>query len=143
MKKEELAAMLTGREYRNEITKEECILAKDNHLVVVFGASDDLMEFRGAVHDELGAYDGGVAYFTEFGLLLNECDDERCPHYKRLTEKAHKVEAEWCPKNLDCTWLMKSNIPHSSFDILEDGELYCRGLVFSLKELKEDNKKEE
>ena len=42
MTKEELAATLNGREYNHEITKEEEAEARENGLVVIFGASDDL-----------------------------------------------------------------------------------------------------
>lgn len=80
MKKEELAAMLNGREYRNEITREEAAEAKAAGLVVVYGASDDLMEFEGAIRDELGCYDGGTAFVDKKGLLdrgqIDDGDDE-------------------------------------------------------------------
>jgi len=52
MNKEELAKLLDGCEYRKEITHEQDQIAKDNNLVVVFGASDDLTEFRGAFYNE-------------------------------------------------------------------------------------------
>jgi hypothetical protein len=56
-----LAALLTGREYRQEITRAEEADAKAAGLVVAFGASDDLLEFRGAIDDEVGCYDGPEA----------------------------------------------------------------------------------
>lgn len=133
--KEELADMINGREYSSEITNDERRLAKENHLVVVFGRGDDYMLLSGATNDEIPAWDGGTAYFNEHGLLLNECDDDNCPYYKRLIANAAKVDAVWGPKDPDCSWLMKSDIPHATFDIFEDGDLYCRGLVFNLKEL--------
>jgi hypothetical protein len=104
----------------------------------VFGASDDLLEFRGAIHDEVGAYDGTTAYVTKDGLVQRQCQDEDCPHEKRLMNSAKrtatKVEAVWCPKSPDASWLIKTNIAHESFDIIEDGELYCRGIVFALSD---------
>ena len=48
-------------EYRYELTKEQEKEAKELGLVVVFGASDDLMEFRGALDEEFGCPDGGRA----------------------------------------------------------------------------------
>ena len=61
MTMETLAAILDGREIGSEITKAEADQAKAAGLVVVFGASDDLMEFRGAIYDEIGCYtDDGV-----------------------------------------------------------------------------------
>ena len=46
MTKEELAAMLNGREYGKEITKAEEEKAKANGLVVIYGYSDDNVELR-------------------------------------------------------------------------------------------------
>ena len=50
MDAKELAQKLHGRTYGN-ITTQDAAEAKDNDLVIVFGASDDLMEFRGAIYD--------------------------------------------------------------------------------------------
>lgn len=49
MTAKELAALLNGREYRNEITKAEASDTKASGLVVVFGSGDVLMVFRGAI----------------------------------------------------------------------------------------------
>ena len=76
MTKEELAARLTGREYRDEITAAEEAEARAAGLVVVFGASDDLMEFEGAIRDEIGCYDGGTAMVDENGLLDRDQIDD-------------------------------------------------------------------
>jgi hypothetical protein len=47
MAKEQLAAILDGSEYPLHINKEIKELLKSAGLVVVYGASDDLMEFDG------------------------------------------------------------------------------------------------
>ena len=44
MTAKELAQRITGRHYMEELSEEEEILANKNGLIVVFGASDDLME---------------------------------------------------------------------------------------------------
>lgn len=48
MTKEQMAALLNGREYGDEITRAEHQIARASGLVVVFGYSDDNMEVRGA-----------------------------------------------------------------------------------------------
>ena len=58
MTKEQFAEMLNGSEYRNEISRDQAKIAKDHNLLVCFGASDDLLEMRGIINDELGAWDG-------------------------------------------------------------------------------------
>jgi hypothetical protein len=131
----DLAAMLNGREYREEITKSEARMAKDAGLVVVFGASDDLMEFRGAIDDEIGAYDGGTAYLTADGMLQNECELDDCPHFEKLKASATTIEALWSAEP-DYSWTFKTDIPHSTFEIIETGEgPYCRGIVFALADV--------
>lgn len=129
-----LATLLDGREYREEITEDEEAKAKASGLVVVFGASDDLMEFRGAVNDEIGSYDGGTAYLNNKGLLENECDNEDCPHFERLKAKAATIEADWCPPE-GGSWAFRTTIPHETFMIYEEGELYCTGIVFALADV--------
>ena len=134
MTAEELSAFLDGREKGNEISMIEEEIAKDSDLVVVFGASDDLMEFRGAIHDEVPCYEGGIAYLNETGLLQNECDEENCPYFEKIKKEARKIEALWC-QNKPTSWTYSTNIPHSKFDIREDGRVYCVGIVFSMNTL--------
>ena len=133
MNRQELAASLNGREYRDEMSRAEETLAKESGLVVVFGASDDLMEFRGAVNDEIGVYEGGFAYFTRAGLLVNECENEDCPHFARLKDAATPIGAQWSVDGY--SWVYRTTIPHSTFDVLEDGDKYCRGIVFALSDV--------
>lgn len=118
-----------GEEGSDELFRE----MKESGLVAVFGASDDLMEFRGAIYDEIGSFDGGTAYFDANGLLQNECDNDDCPHFERLKKQAKTIEARWCPEGGDgVSWDYVTSIPHAIFDIVEDEEIYCRGIVFQL-----------
>ena len=144
MTKEELAALINGREYRHELTAKEEKSAKDARLVVVFGASDDLMEFRGAIDDECGAYDGGAALVDNLGLLperkqIDSDDDEALKDYFARQPNARKIEALWC-KEGEYSWTFKTDIPHATFEIGDsygqETKPYCRGIVFSLDELK-------
>lgn len=138
MNKEQFAELLNGRQYRDEITKEEEKLAKENGLLVCFGASDDLLEFRGIVYDEVGAYDGGTALLVKkkggkIDVISEDClkEVQEIMDDKELEFDLPKIEivAEWCPDDLECSWRIKSDLPHSTFDIMEDGELYCRGII--------------
>ncbi len=133
MDKIQLANLLNGREIRKEITKEEQISAQANGLVVVFGASDDLMELRGAIYDEVSCYDGGTAYFDKDGLLENDCESDECPHFNKLKKTAKTIEAKWCKGSF--AWEYETEIPHEVFEIFEEGEKYCKGIVFNLKDL--------
>lgn len=125
-----LAAALDGREYPFDLTREEAAAAKAQGLVVVFGASDDLMEFRGAIHDELGAYEGATAYLTDAGLVANDCESDECPHFKRAQQSARTIRALWGDEGV--SWRYETDIPHATFRVVEEGETYCIGIVFRL-----------
>ena len=136
MRKEDLASLINGREYREEITSEEQRIAKENGLVVCFGASDDLLKLKGAINEEFGAWDGetftlcrtarGTIYWNDETNI--PCEEFGCDRWK--------IEAVWCPPLETLTsWLVKSDIPHSQFNIYEEGELYCVGIVFDVNDL--------
>jgi hypothetical protein len=144
VRKEELAELLDGREYREEITSDEELVAKHSGLVVIFGASDDLMEFRGAIYDECGACDGSKALIDQHGLLPNRQDiedDDVLENFFHRRKTARKIEALWCKED-EYSWTFKTDIPHATFEVLEsiDGETthYCRGIVIDMKDLKLD-----
>lgn len=121
MELKQFAEMLNGREYQYpQFTREEIQIAKDNGFVIVHGASDDLMEFNGAICEEAGCYDGGKVYFDKTGAVLDEeFENSRC------------IEAFWC-KDDDIAWTYKTDIPHETFMIYEDEDKYCRGIVFKI-----------
>lgn len=137
MTKEEFAALLTGREYGSEITKDEEATAKAAGLVVVFGASDDLLELRGAIRDEFDCYDGGIAQVDHQGLLPDRESVDEDDELKDLFTRqpgAKRIEALWCAEPV-YSWTYRTDIPHATFEIVGDGEPYCRGIVFELTAL--------
>lgn len=128
---QEFAQMLNGRQMGQEITREEERQTKELGYVVLFGASDDLAEFRGAIYDEVACYGGtDDIYVTTAGLVEElEC---HCKYAlaarKKEIETAKRIEAIWAEEGY--AWTYKTDIPHATFDIMEDGEKYCRGIVF-------------
>ena len=133
MTAQELAAKLNGHEYRNEITKEEQAEAKAAGLVVVFGAGDDLMEFRGAIYDEADCFEGGEVLVDGCGPLPDYhsiSDEGGHEDYFSRKPNAKKIEALWCREG-GYDWTYKTDIPHATFDVIEDGVPRCRGIVFA------------
>ncbi len=127
----EIAKIIDGRQHGKETTSEIEQIAKENNIVIVFGCSDDLMEFRGAINDEVGCYDGGEAYITEIGIFGGECD---CKYQQSARAECKKIEAEWC-KTEEYAWTYKTDIPHECFVTIEEDAPYCRGIVFSLNDV--------
>jgi hypothetical protein len=132
MTPEEAAAELNGNQYGNEGSKELFARMRAAGLVAVFGASDDLMEFRGAIYDEEGCYDGRTVYVNSHGIVKNKCDEgDQCPNWRQTGRAIHAV---WAPEgeNGGISWIYKTEIPHATFDIMEDSDVYCRDIVFRL-----------
>jgi hypothetical protein len=137
--KEELAARLTCREYRSETTPQDRADAKAAGLVIVFGASDDLIEMEGAIEAEGDCYEGGTFYFDAMGLLdrgqIDDDDDDEIAAFVSRKTEARRIEARWCWGDAEWPWTYSTDIPHATFDIMEDGDPYCRGIVFSIEDL--------
>nr|QNO41409.1 hypothetical protein NCPLLKBI_00003 [Methanosarcinales archaeon ANME-2c ERB4]QNO41464.1 hypothetical protein CIDILJJO_00011 [Methanosarcinales archaeon ANME-2c ERB4]QNO42102.1 hypothetical protein INBEEEIC_00004 [Methanosarcinales archaeon ANME-2c ERB4]QNO42306.1 hypothetical protein OEDCDHIP_00023 [Methanosarcinales archaeon ANME-2c ERB4]QNO42468.1 hypothetical protein LBOOMNCC_00021 [Methanosarcinales archaeon ANME-2c ERB4] len=130
---QEIASMLDGREYGEELSDQDMKYAKDNGAVIVFGASDDLMELRGAINDECDCYEGRMIYFNRTGEIECECDSIDCPYFAAIKDEASWIEACWDSEGY--SWTYETTIPHETFEILEDGGKYCRGIVFLLEDV--------
>jgi hypothetical protein len=138
--RDEAAAKLDGNQYREEGSRDLWKAMKAAGLVAVYGASDDLMEFSGAISDEFGCHGGGVAYVTRAGLLSNDCDSgDYCPHWDAVKKSATQIKAKW---DIDgFSWRYETEIPHVKFVIKEDDENYCEGIVFALADVPEGRAK--
>lgn len=127
---QEAANAMTGRQYLEEEPRKGFFAeAAKSGLVIIYGASDDLMEIEGAVRDEVGA--PGTVHFTKAGLLENPCEDDDCPYFAKEKEKAAAVHA----KQNELGWVYETDIPHFKFIIMEDGEQYGEGIVFDLRDV--------
>lgn len=127
------AARLDKSEYGSEGSRELWAEMRAAGCVAVFGASDDLMEFRGAIDDELSAYNGTTALVTTAGLF-EPCGDN-CKYSLAAQEAAVEIDALWDAGEGEPAWTYETDIPHASFVVLEDGESYCRGIVFAISYL--------
>lgn len=139
MTAKELAAALSGREYGMEISREEEREAAEAGLVVVFGYSDDCAELRGAIDTETGAYEGTTIYVNRDGLVGDpacaDAEECTCPHFAAVRNAAKTIKAIWHDAGGPC-WTFETDIPHETFTIMEDGEPFCVGIVFSVEEVK-------
>jgi len=130
----EFSKIFNGRRYGQEITKQEEEKAKELGFVIVFGYSDDNAEFRGAIYEEVGCYNGGEILFDKDGIL-EECECE-CKYWEKAKEKAKAIKVVWHDDSREgYCWTYETDIPHETFNIIEDSEGYCRGIVFEIKDL--------
>lgn len=141
----EWAARLDGREYGAELMRAEAAQAKQDGVVILFGASDDLVEVAGAFADELSAHDGTTVLLTRDGVAAPvDREDQDVLHKYRLlasandrAQRAAKVRAVWAPENSPLSWRFETEVPHARFTICEDGEPYCEGVVIAVADLPE------
>ena len=128
MTKEELARILDGCEYGEEMTDARREIALQSRLVVVYGASDDLTEFDGAIRDEAGLGES----FVMGGPLprLMEPHDCNCLHCGFLDKNpsAVRVNSDYTDKGFS----VRCSIPAATFSVMEGGERYGDGLVFQI-----------
>ena len=135
MNMHELAAQLNGREYGDETTPELEAAAKEAGLVIVFGYSDDNVELRGAVDDEIGCYNGRKGIVVDREGVRSHWDDvddedEAAAYFERKNLPSVTFDAVWDKEGY--SWIYRTDAAHATFDILEDGETFCRGIVFEL-----------
>ena len=139
MNTKELAQQLTGIEYPVRISRELRAEAESAGLVIVYGGSDDLMEFEGAIHDELSCYGGGTAWVDSRGLVPNFEDIDRDDkdafrdYFKRVNSCCF-ILALWCAEE-GYSWTYRTDISHDTFEVVDEGTPYCRGIVFALADV--------
>lgn len=130
----DFALALENSEFGIEITQNQMAYCKQSGLVVVFGASTDLAEFRGAITDEAGM--GDIA-LTESGKILSEkslnaldtlLDDGTIAKRPALRLIVHTFGEDG--------HRFATDIPHAEFNIVEDGETFGKGIVFHISDLK-------
>lgn len=134
--KESVAAALTGSSYPFDVPREVAAQAKSAGLLIIYGASDDLMEFDGIIRDEVGCYDGGSALLDRSGLVQRDDDatDDEIADYVIRKRSSAKVDALWAAEG-EYSWTYATDVPHATFEIVEDGEPYCRGIVIDTRDL--------
>lgn len=124
MTKKELAEKLNGRQYGDgfeDVLKE----AKQSGLVIVTGASDDLMEFEMVIRGASGCFDGEVY------LSRSDGDQGGANNW---------INVKWC-NAVNRNGLRKSQsyetfVSCERFYIFKGQDIYCEGLVFSVEDLK-------
>lgn len=144
----EFASKLNNRQYRDEIEKEEEQYAKENNLLVVFGHSDDCVEFRGVIYDEFS--EGSSIIFgkkNETVLIETDTDDldgfENFDGVFKRCKKLEAIEVRDCstePESYITSehgmngWEFKTDLPHEKFEIYDDEDLHGQGLVIDLSD---------
>lgn len=155
---DDLANLLDGNEYGDELRNEYNLnveeICKKNNWVVVFGYSDDNLELRGAIDDEIGAWEGITVKLVKPGdfylvdeyeetyqkakeTMFTPIEDSELEDLKKDNYKGTCViEGLWGPEDSDASWQFNcAGAPSVRFNIMEEEELYAECLVIDLNKL--------
>lgn len=123
---ERWATELNNRNERNVVP---AALEAVKGLVVVYAASDDLVEIEGAMTQEIGAFNGVKLTVSKTQGFFETAADES------------DIEFRWCDDNSGdsvCPWSVICNLPHRKFDILDDeGYVASVGVVLHIDDIPE------
>ena len=143
----EFAAMLHGRDRQPNMSQNELLLAKQRGFVVVYGDSDDRVEFEGAIREEGNTNPlpwvcpAGVLALSENGELLDEDSDLYAEYVK---DNRNVITVYYCCKD-NLNWVFETDIPHETFLTYDGGynedysdfdDGFARCIVFELSSLR-------
>lgn len=108
------AALLNGSEYPLSLSPEYKERMKAEGIAIFYGESDDMLEARGAIVGDWGAWGGNTLYF-ENGI----------------------VSAIWTDTGdmAKAPWIVLSSVPCQQFEIREEGTIQSIGIVLFEKDL--------
>lgn len=152
---EDVAKVLDGNTYGDELKCDFDIekICKDNNWVIMFPYSDDNVELRGAIDDEISAWEGINLKFYKEGDLYADPDEDNTYHKALETcciedNKNPDVMCKWCDEKYDAethktyTWnyiVTNPKLPHIYFNIVdeddEEDSIWAKCVVIDLNEL--------
>jgi len=121
---------LNGRKTGKEISMLETIELSKLGLVIAFGYGDESITFRGAINDKVGCYEGGKIFIND-KKVFKECES-KCEH--EVLAKYKIINVLWWELE-SVSWTFETDIPHESFNILDDDKVFCKGILFNIKDL--------
>jgi len=142
----EFASMLHGRDCQPNLTENELLLAKTKGFVVVYGDSDDRVEFEGAIREEghtnpfAKDRSAGILALSKDGKLL---DDESDLYAEYVKDNRNIINVFYCEKD-GFNWAFETDIPHETFITYDGGyneefvdfdDGFARCMVFELSAL--------
>lgn len=145
--KEKLAELLDGHDVLNRDmygipTNME---VWNNNLVVMFGHSDDLIEVRGAVHNEIDSYGEDKLALVLAGEKIDDDEDVMnidIPGIFRLSDDYNQsnnprlITVRYgSEENTQADWEFDTAMPHATFMLYLKGKPFCKGIVIDLDEI--------
>lgn len=113
--------------------------AKERGIVILYNIHPMTCVLKGAIHSETDCYVGKIAFIdsTGFSRRFYFTDPEERFSYKNWKENKDIEFRIKCNSEGNPYWRYETKIPHEKFDVYEDGELFCEGIIFYADELKQ------
>ena len=124
----EFAEKLENQPYRGFPDENLAQLAKENDIVILYGASDDLIEADGAIRDELSKWapnKWSKTFYITKNKSLSFSKTANCLQYR--------FKVFWGSD--DWTWRFTTGVQHEVFHLYDDDYAFCEGIIFYLKDL--------
>ena len=142
----ECSNLLPGECY-NETKDNDRAIAKENGFIVMYGQGDSDVIICGAAEGEFCTYEGSTIYTIDDRIIENEilCDFTLEYSHETLVKSlvkhgfvktTKKINVIWSKSEIQ--WKFETDIPHATFDIMEGSEIFCRGIVISQEDLKDE-----
>lgn len=130
----EFVQQLNGRKAKRNhptFSEGEIRTAKENGWVIVVIYHSGFAEFVGALNDDTDSYCIDKIYFSKEKIYTGDDESAAFPncinvHWSEEQDKNGKI----------IPVALKTDIPHETFMVYEDGEPYCRGIIFSVNDLR-------
>jgi len=145
----DLAKLLNGNLNGNELDNPYNIdvekICKENKWIILFPYSDDCLEIRGYIDDEIGAWNGGDYEIIKKGDFYKDTDEENTYHKTErnmLTygDENPGIKIKWCEKDnyvwhIDCTYDNVAYFNIQDEDTMEDNEIWARCCVIDCSKI--------
>ena len=128
----DLSKLLNRNSYGDELENPYDIdieeLCKKNKWIVLFPYSDDNLEVRGYIYDEIGAWDGGNFKIVKKGEFYEDINEDNtyhkatCNQIMQADDEPH-IFMKWDPCDKPYIWYISANYPNVAyFDIISEDD---------------------
>ena len=108
-----------------------------DYKVIFYGQSSPIELYTKDKESQRMIKEDYFAQLNKNGLLEFHRDEKtcnNCKYFKAYMENIKYIKALWYDG--EYIWSYETSIPHTTFDIIEDGRKYCRGIIFNINNLK-------
>ena len=113
------------------------LVKEHNDIIIVHGASDDLIEIRGTVDDELNCYEyaGDIVFYEDSVFMDRDMESNRYDKDNNYSiEDLYNMERSKIKIKLDnktvCgNFRLSTDIPHAKYQCLDGGDFYTDIIV--------------